>query len=165
MYRCPEHLSAKPRDITGESFGRRVAKLRAELGWTQSQLAERIAISRVALSHIEANVSVPGERTVTLLAGVFGREPHQLAAGTDYPLAKAERLPVVTARHTEVAHQLGVLDALLELVERVSEPVGDRLADDVRAAWRARLAGLLDDTEDTEERRRLRTAIRGLSSD
>ena len=39
--------------------------------------------------------TTPGERTVALLAGLFKIEPHELVAGTDYPLAKAERLPVV----------------------------------------------------------------------
>ena len=33
-----------------ESLGRRIAKLRAELGWTQQELADRVAVSRVALS-------------------------------------------------------------------------------------------------------------------
>jgi transcriptional regulator with XRE-family HTH domain len=142
-----------------------VAKLRGELGSTQAQLAERVAVSRVALSHVEANVSVPSERTVTLLAGVFRREPHELVAGTDYPPAKAERLPLVVARHTEVAHQLALLEALLGLVERVPRPGRDRLAADLRHEWRDRLAGLLAHTHDADERRRLRSALRGLAAD
>jgi transcriptional regulator with XRE-family HTH domain len=141
-----------------------VAKLRAELGWTQSQLAGRIAVSRVALSHVEANVSVPSERTVTLLAGVFGLEPPELVAGTDYPPAKAERLPLVAARHTEVAHRLAVLEAQLEVVERVPRAARDRLARDLRDEWTARLLELLRHAEDGDERRRLRSAIRGLAA-
>ncbi len=140
-----------------------MGKLRGELGWTQAQLAERIAVSRVALSHIEAGLSVPGERTVTLLAGVFECEPHELVGDTDYPPAKAERLPLVTARYTEVAHQLAVLGAVLELVDRVPRPARDRLASDVRGEWRARLATLVDSTGDGDERRRLRTAIHELA--
>lgn len=93
--------SLEPTRPAGEPLGRRVAKLRAELGWTQADLAERLAISRTALSHIEAGTSVPGERTVTLLAGIFKVEPWELVDGTDYPVAKAERLPLVTARYTE----------------------------------------------------------------
>jgi transcriptional regulator with XRE-family HTH domain len=64
------------------SLGRRVAKLRAELGWTQQELADRVAISRVAVSHLESDLNTAGERTVALLAGVFGMEPHELVAGT-----------------------------------------------------------------------------------
>src|SRR5690242_13786132 len=96
-----------------ESLGDRIAKHRTELGWTQAELAERVGISRVALSHIEARISTPGERTVALLAGVFKVEPHELVTGTDYPAAKAERLPLVAARYTEVEHQLALLDAQL----------------------------------------------------
>jgi transcriptional regulator with XRE-family HTH domain len=111
LYRRMRGLSAKPVGIEPESFGRRVGKLRAELGWTQAQLAARVAVSRVALSHIESDLTVPSERTVALLAGVFGCEPLELVAGTKYPAAKAERLPPIVARHTEVAHQLAVLTA------------------------------------------------------
>jgi transcriptional regulator with XRE-family HTH domain len=142
-----------------------VAKLRGELGWTQAQLAERVAVSRVALSHVEASVSVPSERTVTLLASVFDREPHDLVAGTDYPPAKAERLPLVAARHTEVDHQLAVLAALLGLVERVPGPGRDRLAAELRHEWRDRLVDLLARTHDVDERRRLRSALRGLAAE
>jgi transcriptional regulator with XRE-family HTH domain len=150
--------------MAAESFGRRVAKQRAELGWTQAQLAERVAMSRVALSHIEANLSVASERTVTLLAGVFGCEPCALAAGTDYPPAKAERLPLVTARRTEVDHQLAVLDAVLATVARVPVPQRDRLRAEVRSEWRARLADLLAVSDDPRERRRVRAAQRFLAN-
>jgi transcriptional regulator with XRE-family HTH domain len=92
------------------SLGRRIAKLRAELGWTQQELADRVAVSRVAVSHLESDLSTAGERTVALLAGVFGMEPHELVAGTSYPLAKTDRLPLVVARHTEVELQCQLLD-------------------------------------------------------
>ena len=140
-----------------------MAKQRADLGWTQSRLAERVGLSRVALSHIEANLSVPSERTVTLLAGVFGCEPCALAAGTDYPPAKAERLPLVTARHTEVDHQLAVLDAVLATLARVPAPERDRLAAELRAEWRDRLAALLAACDDPGERHRLRAALGSLA--
>lgn len=91
------------------SLGRRIAALRTERGWTQQQLADRLAISRVAVSHLETDVNIPGERTVALLAGLFGMEPHDLVAATSYPPAKADRLPLVVARWTEVEHRLALL--------------------------------------------------------
>src|SRR5688500_9701558 len=97
------------RNVTEPAVGRRIADLRLKHGFTQQELADRVGISRTALSHVEAGMSDPGERTVTLLAGVFKMEPHELVAGTSYPPAKAERLPVVTARHTEVELQLELL--------------------------------------------------------
>jgi transcriptional regulator with XRE-family HTH domain len=146
LYRRRAPVSAKPLGIGQESLGRRVAKLRAELGWTQAQLAQHIAVSRVALSHVESGLTVPSERTVTLLAGVFGCEPQDLVAETDYRLAKTERLPLVTARYTEVAHQLATLSALLELVDRPPPPAGDRLACELRDEWHPRLVDLLERT-------------------
>ncbi|HRW42500.1 MAG TPA: helix-turn-helix transcriptional regulator, partial [Microthrixaceae bacterium] len=79
-----------------ERLGERIARLRVAAGMTQAELAHRVAISRVALSNLESGRNVPGERTITLLAGVFGLEPPELVAGTAYPSSKAERLPLVT---------------------------------------------------------------------
>jgi transcriptional regulator with XRE-family HTH domain len=123
-----------------ENLGRRIADLRSKLGWTQQELAERIGVSRVALSHVEAGMSDPGERTVTLLAGVFKIDPYELVAGTNYPPAKADRLPLVTARYTEVELQLVLLERDLER--------GDV---DV-VVWDTRLGALLDGVHDPRER-------------
>jgi transcriptional regulator with XRE-family HTH domain len=144
-----------------ESLGRRIAKRRAELGWTQQELADRIAVSRVALSHLERELSTAGERTVVLLAGVFGLEPHELVAGTSYPVAKADRLPLVAARYTEVELQVRLLDRDLAWVERS----GDRRPLD---GWSDRLAalapGTLDDRQQillSQARARLARALDG----
>jgi transcriptional regulator with XRE-family HTH domain len=140
-----------------ESLGHRIAKHRTELGWTQAELAERVGISRVALSHIESGITNPGERTVALLAGVFKVEPHELVAGTDYPAAKAERLPVVSARYTEVEHRLALLDAQLAVITDPS--ARERVV--VRS--RAELGELITRTEDRRERAMLRARIERLS--
>ena len=52
----------------GENLGRRIAAYRAKLGLTQQELADRLAVSRTAVSHLEAGMTVPGERTIVLLA-------------------------------------------------------------------------------------------------
>ena len=124
-----------------ESLGRRIADHRAKLGWTQQDLASRIAVSRVAVSHLEAGLSQPSERTVTLLAGVFKLEPPELVAGTDYPAAKAERLPAAVARHTEAELQLALCEADLAWIERGVDPAGDR----VLLEWEVRLRRLAAD--------------------
>ena len=151
-----------------ESFGRRIAKLRAERGWTQQRLAERLGVSRVGLSHIEAEMAWPNERTVTLLAGVFRVEPFELVAGTDYPVAKAERLPLVAARYTEAEHQLALLAVDLVWLERLEKLEPGRLARyDVVRHWAGRLRLLLSATHDLVERENLVAAIAtlaGLSS-
>lgn len=131
-----------------DRLGRRIADLRTKLGWTQQELAERIGVSRVALSHVEAGMSDPGERTVTLLAGVFKVEPYELVEGTDYPPAKADRLPLVAARYTEVELQLALLERELQLGLGTG------------GAWLERLGMLLSATHDPRERRSLEEAIR-----
>ena len=129
-----------------ESLGRRVAALRAGLGWTQQELADRLGVSRVAVSHIEANLRDPGERTVTLLAGLFKMEPWQLVEGTSYPPAKVERLPVVACRYTEVELQL----RLLEEDRSAGRPLGE---------WPERLRLLLKATHDLREREQVKDAL------
>ena len=135
-----------------DSLGRRIAKQRAELGWTQQELADRIAVSRVALSHLERDLSTAGERTVALLASVFGLEPHELVAGSSYPAAKADRLPLVVARHTEVELQCRLLDRDLEQLDRT----GDRRLLD---GWVTRLAALHGATLDERQRLLLELAL------
>jgi transcriptional regulator with XRE-family HTH domain len=122
------------------------------LGLTQQRLAERIALSRAALSHLEAGLSIAGERTVTLLAGVFGLEPHQLVAGTDYPMAKAERLPLVTARHSELDLTLALLENDLGWCERLGDDAQQAVT---VATWRSRLGALAATVIDPDERDRI----------
>ncbi len=147
-----------------EAFGRRAAKLRVELGLTQGQLAERIGLSRVALSHVEAGMSWPNERTVVLLAGVFRVEPHELVADTTYPVAKAERLPLVAARYTEVEHRLELLAADLRWVEELDGVPGTAcLVARVVGEWRDELVALATTVVDPPGRARVRQALADLS--
>jgi transcriptional regulator with XRE-family HTH domain len=139
-----------------ESLGRQIAKHRAELGWTQQDLAERVAVSRVALSHIETGLTVPGERTVALLAGVFGMEPHELVHGTDYPVGKADRLPTVVTRYTEVELQVVLLDRDLEVADPARlRAWGEKIADLRMRTVDRRQLELLDNAEN-----RRRAALR-----
>jgi transcriptional regulator with XRE-family HTH domain len=140
-----------------ESLGRRIAKLRADLGWTQQELADRVAVSRVALSHLESGLSTPGERTVALLAGVFGMEAHDLVEGTTYPAGKVDRLPLVVTRHTEVELQVRLLDRDLEVALRF----GHR---ELLDGWAGRLADLRRDTFDARQQDILDQAAQRLRS-
>jgi len=144
-----------------EPLGARIAHRRVALGLTQQELAERIAVSRAAVSHIEMDLQVPSERTVTLLAGVFKLDPHELVAGTHYPAAKAERLPFVTARYTETEHQLALLQHDLEWLQRIAHlPHADGVARETLCAWIDRLALLHDHQADRRTRQQITMAIR-----
>jgi transcriptional regulator with XRE-family HTH domain len=138
-----------------ENLGRRIADLRTKLGYTQQELAERLAVSRTAVSHLEAGMTVPGERTVVLLAGLFKMEPHELVAGTAYPVAKAERLPAIAARHTEVELLVALLDNDLAWLERTDGSFDRRVLDEWDARLRAADAWHLD----LRERELLRDAM------
>ncbi|HEU5104132.1 MAG TPA: helix-turn-helix transcriptional regulator [Roseiflexaceae bacterium] len=146
-----------------ETLGQRIAKLRARRGWTQEALADRLAASRVAVSHFEMGLALPSERTIVLLAGLFKLEPHELIAGTSYPAAKAERLPSVACRYTEVELQLLLLQHDMSWVASLEPSKRKQLVE----VWRAKLAALLETTYDQGERALLMDAsqqMRGLES-
>ncbi|MGI8754288.1 MAG: helix-turn-helix domain-containing protein [Acidimicrobiales bacterium] len=138
------------------SLGRRIAGLRADRGWTQQQLADRLGISRVAVSHLETDINTPSERTVALLAGVFRLEPHDLVAATSYPVAKSDRLPLVVARWTEVEHQLALLDRDLAWLAGADAATHDR----VLGGWEVDLAKLAATVADPDEAIRVSDARR-----
>jgi transcriptional regulator with XRE-family HTH domain len=128
-----------------EQLGVRLAQFRAALGWTQQELADRIAVSRVAISHFEMGLQVPSERTIALLAGVFKLDPRELVADTYYPPAKIERLPSVVAQYTAIEHELGLLERDLQWIERILHlRLAKGIAHETLHEWLDRLAALLD---------------------
>ena len=136
-----------------ESLGRKIARLRSERGWTQEQLAERLAVSRVAVSHIEMGLSVPSERTVVLLAGMFNLEPPQLVAGTSYPDAKRDRLPMTTARYTAIDLLAAPLEADIAGVQAGQTRPG------LRNAWLARISDAQEACTDMSDMTKLRALL------
>lgn len=122
-----------------ESFGQRLGALRVQRGWTQADLAARIAVSRVAVSHFEMGLAVPSERTVVLLAGLFRLTPIDLVTGTDYPPAKRDRLPASGPIYTEIEHQLALLERDLGWLNRLGAAERQRAAAALASEWVARL--------------------------
>lgn len=106
-----------------DSIGKRLAYLRQKNGWTQQSLAVRLAMSRVAISHIEMDLSIPSERTITLMAGVFKMSPTELVEGSSYPKAKAERLPGLTTTYTELELNLALLQNDTDWINRQDDPL------------------------------------------
>lgn len=151
-----------------EQLGKRIARLRTERNWTQQMLAERLAISRVAVSHLEMDISIPSERTITLLAGLFKTEPYQLVAGTTYPEAKAERLPLVACRYTEIEMQLLLLRAdsawLIQLRETklLNVTVLAELMRQTQQKWQQLLSELGENLADSYEQKLLKEAYEAL---
>ena len=148
------------------SLGQRIATLRVDRGWTQQQLADRLGISRVAVSHLETDLNTPSERTVALLAGLFRLEPHDLVAGTSYPTAKGDRLPLVVTRWTEVEHQLGLLSRdlwWLDGADGTAEPAPRAFVERVLGEWDTTLAKLADTVSDPAESSLVATAREAVS--
>jgi transcriptional regulator with XRE-family HTH domain len=137
-----------------------VARERQRCGLTQERLAERIAMSRAGLSHLEGGFSLASERTVVLLAGVFRLDPHELVGGTDYPAAKADRLPLTALRYGEVDLQLALLDNDLAWCRRHPDL---EVARGTVARWRVQLDRLTAGASDPADRLRLDEARRSLA--
>ena len=57
---APPAEEMTPMPPASAELGRRIADHRAKLGWTQLALAGRLAISRVAVSHLESGVTFRG---------------------------------------------------------------------------------------------------------
>ena len=146
-----------------ETIGARIARLRQARDWTQQTLADRAAVSRVAISHIEMNLSLPSERTITLISGLFKIDPRDLVAGTTYPKAKADRLPFVVCRHTALELQLALLERDLAWLRRLrSSPDWPDLAHELFESWSPQLDCLRHDAVDREQRLNIARAQRAL---
>ena len=142
-----------------EPMGQRIGTLRTQRGWTQADLASRVAVSRVAISHFEMGLAIPSERTIVLLGGVFKLTPLDLVAGTDYPAAKRERLPLTTTIYTEVELQLALLERdLTWLASLCDSAERKRRATDLAVHWAERLASLEVGPLDPAERALIRTS-------
>lgn len=135
-----------------ESIGKRIAFLRQKKGWTQQSLADRLAMSRVAISHIEMDLTIPSERSVILLAGVFKLSPHELVSGTSYPHAKAERLPNQAAAYTDLELALALLKNDLDWLDRLDDQ-NRRRTHSLRIIqkWRAQVDDWTDQFDDDHE--------------
>jgi transcriptional regulator with XRE-family HTH domain len=128
-----------------DTIGRRICRLRTERGWTQQYIADRLAISRVAISHFELDLMTPGERTITLLAGLFKLSPLELVEGTTYPVAKAERLPHTALCYSQLEVDIMMMEndfnwlKILERLERASDHQA-RIRTGIKQKWMERLA-------------------------
>lgn len=61
---------AEPTSATVE-FGRRVAKLRKQRGWSQTQLGERVGVSLPTIYRYEKGKSHPTLDVISVFASVF----------------------------------------------------------------------------------------------
>ncbi|MEO7913627.1 MAG: DNA-binding protein, partial [Roseiflexaceae bacterium] len=81
-------------------------------------------------------------------------------AGTGYPIAKAERLPTVACRYTEVEFQVALLQRDLEWAGHV-DPAARK---NITETWHMKLEALAEKTYDAGERTLLEKAREQLQS-
>jgi transcriptional regulator with XRE-family HTH domain len=136
-----------------ETIGKRIAFLRQKNNWTQQSLASRLAMSRVAISHIEMDLTIPSERSITLLAGLFKLSPQMLVEGTTYPRAKAERLPELTNLYTQLELELSLLMNDVEWLDRWDDSIlRVEFLNETIVKWSSRMANWNDVYLDEHER-------------
>ncbi len=146
-----------------EPIGKRISRLRLAQGWTQQSLAARLAISRVAVSHLEMDLTVPSERTITLLAGLFKLAPHDLVDGTTYPLPKAERLPGTACCYTPLEMDVALMENDLAWLERLKKQPGLlTLRHELAQKWSRKLSEWIQCSSDERERELAREALKKL---
>ena len=69
------------RDRTLVSFGRNVARIRSERGFSQDKLAEKADLDRTFVSGIERGVRNPGIKTVLRIAKALNASLDELCKG------------------------------------------------------------------------------------
>jgi transcriptional regulator with XRE-family HTH domain len=142
-----------------EPIGQRVAAYRNTVGWTQQALADRLGISRVAVSHIEADISLPGERTITLLAGLFKVPPHELVYGTTYPQAKIDRLPHMVCAYTPFEMDMALFENDMAWLARIrGSSLYEKICCQVKERWTQGLAKWVVDDLDESQQKEIETA-------
>lgn len=92
-------------------------------------------MSRVAISHMEMDLTIPSERSITLMAGIFKLSPIELVEGTTYPEAKMERLPEVTTTYTELEMNYTLLKNDIEWLNRLDDPRQKKWTREVVEKW------------------------------
>lgn len=90
------------------TFGEKLQSLRKSRGWSQEQLAERIAVSRQAVSKWESGAAVPDTGNVLELSRLFGVSTDYLlhddyTGDDDIPAVKRREDELKTKRNREMA--------------------------------------------------------------
>ncbi|MFI1919901.1 helix-turn-helix domain-containing protein [Nocardia sp. NPDC020380] len=135
-------------------IGRRIAKLRAERGWTLAALAARVELSTTQLSRIESAARQPSIGTLIELARAFGVTLSELVDGEEtsrYHLTRSKdrtTREIAGGQASTLSGRYPGLDALLLTLERgASIPEARHAGEELLCV----LTGTVDLTIDTEK--------------
>ena len=98
-------LQLPPLELGDESTGRRIARLRKERGWTQTQLAERIGIIQALVSDYELEKLRLNAEMLTRFALALGVSADELL-GLDGTGKKAPSVSLKVARRMRQVEKL-----------------------------------------------------------
>ena len=92
------------------TFGEKLQKLRKTKGWTQEELAQKITVSRQALSKWELGTAIPDTENVLQISKLFGVSTDYLLndeyeSDSDIPAVKVES-NILTQKYTGKIHAI-----------------------------------------------------------
>lgn len=91
------------------TLGARIGAMRREKGWTQLELAEKMAVTDKAVSKWERDLSWPDAASLPRLAALFGLTVDQLIGGEERPVGEESSL----GRSFQGEQDLGALFSLI----------------------------------------------------
>ena len=99
----------------------RIKAIRKKMGLSQSDFAERIAISRSALAKIESGENRPSERTQMLICDKFGVNREWLQTGEGERLKRTATDDLIPQLHLLLAKYPAIACALEHLLQTLEE--------------------------------------------
>lgn len=117
-----------------ENFGKNIARLRKEYGFSQEELAEKIGLKKQSISNIERGVRYPTFETLEKLAQLFKATPTQLF-GTPKEIAVSDT-PIILDRIDEYNSKIQAILQIPDIVETYGEEI-HTLAEQVTTINRA----------------------------
>ncbi|HAP3762123.1 TPA: helix-turn-helix transcriptional regulator [Enterococcus faecalis] len=104
-----------------ENFGKNVARLRKEHGYSQEQLAKEIEVNRQTISNIERGARYPTFETLEKIAKLFKATPTQLF-GTPKEIAVSDT-PIILDRIDEYNSKIQAILQIPDIVETYGEEI------------------------------------------
>jgi transcriptional regulator with XRE-family HTH domain len=103
----PGMPAGRPATKSAPVFGQRMAALRKERGWTQSQLAQHLGVAVKTVIYYEREAENPTRKTIERIAKVFGVAPVELMGQTNG--AKNGHKPGPPSRLQQLSERLAAL--------------------------------------------------------
>lgn len=120
-------MAGRPTTKTAPAFGQRLAALRKQRGWTQSELAERLGTTVKMVTYYEREAHNPTHKTIDAIAKVFRVSSAELMGQSN--LKNNGHKPGPPSRLQQLTHRLSRLPRpkqklVMEMLEGVLQKSG-----------------------------------------